>query len=104
MSYAPTEYYPITEGGNFRERDHDNFFEYDTHGEDADFLAETERFLFLREYNHRVWVNSRPVNDSGWRYALVKETVAYIVIDEDEYGKPVIEKWQLKNHVKYGEQ
>lgn len=91
MSYAPTEFYPITEGGNFRERDHDNFFEYDLHGEDK-----------FSEFPHRVFVNCNPAyGDGTWRYALVKKTVAYIVIDEDEYGQPVVQKWQIKNHDKW---
>ncbi len=97
MSYAPSKFYPLTKGGCFREKDTDNFFEYDKHD---DFIED----WILPDFCHRVWVNSRPVNDSGWRYALVKKTVAYIVIDEDEYGKPVIQKWHIKNHDKYGEQ
>jgi hypothetical protein len=32
---------------------------------------------------------------------VVKKTVAYIVIDEDDCGKPVIEKWQLKKNIQY---
>jgi hypothetical protein len=47
-------------------------------------------------------VSDRPVNDSGWRYALVKKTVAYIVVDEDDTGRAVIEKWQIKGHRVYG--
>ena len=29
------------------------------------------------------------------------KTRAYIVTDEDEYGKPVVEKWYIKNHRDY---
>jgi hypothetical protein len=73
MAFAPSAVYPIREGGAFIEKDHGNLFEYDLHGESL-----------LPEYPHRVWVSENPVNDSGWRYALVKKTVAYIVVDEDE--------------------
>lgn len=45
-----------------------------------------------------MWVSERPINDSGWRYALVKKTVAYIVVDEDDSGRAVIEKWSIKGH------
>jgi len=39
------------------------------------------------------------VNDPhgfGVRYADIKKTVAYVAIDEDQNGFPVIEKWQIK--------
>jgi hypothetical protein len=38
---------------------------------------------------------------TGWRYATVKKTVAVIVVDEDEFGLPVTEKWQLKKMNEY---
>lgn len=31
------------------------------------------------------------------RYAKVLKTVAYVVVDEDDYGAPVIEKWPVKS-------
>jgi len=31
----------------------------------------------------------------------VKKTVAVIVVDEDEYGLPVTEKWYIKGHKEY---
>ena len=33
--------------------------------------------------------------------AKVLKTVAYILLDEDEYGEPVIEKWKIKKHNVY---
>ena len=87
MAFAPSAVYPIREGGAFIEKDHGNFFEYDLHGESP-----------LPEYPHRVWVSENPVNDSGWRYALVKKTVAYIVVDEDDSGQPVVQKWSINGH------
>jgi hypothetical protein len=87
MAFAPSAVYPIREGGAFIEKDHGNLFEYDLHGGSL-----------LPEYPHRVWVSENPVNDSGWRYALVKKTVAYIVTDEADDGQPVVEKWSIKGH------
>ena len=87
MAFAPSAVYPIREGGAFIEKDHGNFVEYDLHGESQ-----------LPEYPHRVWVSENPVNDSGWRYALVKKTVAYIVVDEDDSGQPVVQKWSINGH------
>jgi hypothetical protein len=37
----------------------------------------------------------------GVRYARVLKTVAYVAVDEDEMGLPVVEKWSLKNHNPY---
>ena len=34
----------------------------------------------------------------GYRYAVVKKTVAYIAVDEDEYGLPVMVKWRIYSH------
>jgi hypothetical protein len=34
----------------------------------------------------------------GYRYARVLKTVAYIAVDEDEYGLPVVEKWDITSH------
>ena len=87
MAFAPSAVYPIREGGAFIEKDHGNLFEYDLHGEDT-----------FAGYTHRVWVSENPVNDSGWRYALVKKTVVYIVTDEADDGQPVVQKWSIKAH------
>ena len=87
MAFAPSAVYPIREGGAFIEKDHGNLFEYDLHGGSL-----------LPEYPHRVWVSENPVNDSGWRYALVKKTVVYIVTDEADDGQPVVQKWSIKAH------
>lgn len=39
----------------------------------------------------------------GIRYAIVKKTVVYVCVNEDEDGKPVVEKWNIKNHVVYNQ-
>lgn len=93
MAYAPVDY---TWGdhldqivGAFTEKSAGNWFEYEKNSEDTEFGS---------EYPHKVWVgNPIPGLESGWRYAKVLKTVAYIVVDEDEYGKPVTEKWFIKS-------
>jgi len=77
--------------GVFVEKDVGNFFEY-SHNDDPISVCE--------DFPHKVWVGGI-VNDHGWRYANVKKTVAYIVTDEDEFGLPVIEKWDIKKHREY---
>lgn len=37
------------------------------------------------------------VCDGSVRFAIVKKTVAYVAIDEDEDGKPVVEKWKIRH-------
>tara|TARA_B110000503_G_scaffold5725_1_gene7905 strand:+ start:250 stop:528 length:279 start_codon:yes stop_codon:yes gene_type:complete len=78
--------------GRFVEKDAGNTFEYSIN----DDLSMPEYYKFP----HIVWVGGL-VNDQGYRYATVKKTVAYIVTDEDEYGNPVIEKWNIKQNVAY---
>ena len=76
--------------GLIREKEFGNEFYYSLNDPKDSWLP-------VVNYPHRVWVGRdiELVNDQGWRYANVKKTVAYIVIDEDEYGQPVIEKWSL---------
>jgi len=35
--------------------------------------------------------------DGSVRFAIVKKTVAYVVIDQDENGLPVVEKWTIRH-------
>ena len=95
-------YYTYTENpiGNFIEKNYGNNFEYSKNDERDEYSVS-----MAAEYPHRVWVGGEGVAGmSGWRYAIVKKTVAYIVTDEDELGNPVTEKWQIKNHDYYQEQ
>ena len=39
------------------------------------------------------------ITNDGFRYANIKETVAEIAIDEDEYGNPIVDKWQIYSHI-----
>ena len=45
---------------------------------------------------HEVFVGDGSTNGNQIRFARVLNTVAYVVVDEDEYGAPVIEKWNIK--------
>lgn len=70
--------------GIFREKEKGNFFTF-TERETSD------NWLSLEDYPHYVHVID------GVRYARVLKTVAYIVVDESNDGKPIIEKWQIKH-------
>ena len=39
-------------------------------------------------------------NKDEVRFARILQTVAYVVVDEDEYG-PITEKWYLKKNVPF---
>ena len=77
--------------GCFTEKEYGKHFEYSVNDE---FFNVFEG----QHYPHKVWVGD--VVGQGWRYAMVKKTVAYVVVDEDENG-PVVEKWNLKKNTKY---
>ena len=55
--------------------------------------------VFCEDFPHKIWVGDHI--GSPYRYGLVKKTVAYICVDEDEFGLPVVEKWNLKKNVEY---
>ena len=74
--------------GSFVEKSAGMTHEYSLIGDDG--------LLWLgEEYPHKLWTLD------GYRYARVLKTVAYIVVDEDEYGIPVVEKWNIKQHRKF---
>jgi len=53
-------------------------------------------------YPHKVYL-SNEVHGQGWRHALVKRGVAYVVVDEREDNGTVwnvIERWSISSHVK----
>lgn len=82
--------------GYFIERDAGNIFEYDMERDYQEFFLAGK----MREFPHRVWVTEPWKHDCGYRRALVKKTVVYIVVDEDENGA-IIEKWYLRNNQQY---
>ena len=79
--------------GCFVEKDSGNSFEYSHNDDEFDWLDN-------EEYPHKIWVGGI-VNDAGYRYGRVLKTRAYIVVDEDEYGRPVVEKWYFKDNWEY---
>tara|TARA_B110000977_G_C10802265_1_gene386771 strand:- start:86 stop:346 length:261 start_codon:yes stop_codon:yes gene_type:complete len=85
MALAPMNYELVL--GEFTEKEHNNYFQYSENPDD---------FEWCTEFPHIVWVG-----DHKTRYANVKKTVAYVCVDEDEYGRPVVEKWLLKKNVQY---
>ena len=57
----------------------------------------THEFGLQHGFTHEVCVDTRGIaGDYGFRFAEVKKTVAYMAVDEDEFGQPVIEAWPIK--------
>lgn len=75
--------------GVFTEREVGNYFEYS--------LNDDPNTPFNEDFPHKIWVGD------GYRYGNVKKTVAVICVDEDAYGYPVTQKWQIKQHREYAQ-
>ena len=46
------------------------------------------------DFPHKLETNDK----QGFRYARITATRAYIAVDEDAYGNPVIETWTIYSH------
>ena len=92
MAYYTHTKNPI---GAFQEKDTGNWFEFSNNDEPwNNHLGE--------DFPHKVWVGGEGVcGMTGWRFANVMKTRAVIVVDEDEFGLPVVEKWYTKKHREY---
>lgn len=98
MAYAPLSTYRDRDNtivGQFVEEEFGHTFEYSTH--DEFLMSPLAHGGKNVNFPHRVWVGGT-VNDSGWRHALVKGTVAHVIVDEREDGSWTIEKWKIKRH------
>ena len=104
MAFASeTTYFDRGDGsilGSFIEKEHGHLFEFSKNNE-----------MFHTSYPHKVWVTTPWRMDSGWRFAKVLKTVAY-VLTNDQDGQDVVleedatllsrEEWLQKhgeNHV-----
>ena len=78
--------------GTFVEKDFGEYFEYSLNPDHGGFVDH-------EQFPHIIWLGCKGIcGDQGYRYARVLKTVAYVVTDEDDYGKPVVEKWYLKKN------
>jgi hypothetical protein len=74
--------------GSFRHKDTEAFFEYSERlAPNCDWAPDLPHQLFM--------------SDGSVRAANIKQTVAYVAIDEDAEGRPVLERWPLKQHRHY---
>lgn len=98
MAYAP---YTNDQRGNrpailgaFREVEYGGTFEYSTrkNGDGNDPFGGWAS----ADYPHMIWTGDREL-----RIARVLKTCAYVVIDEDDKGNPVVEKWTIRAHRGY---
>jgi len=87
MALAPMSVEPVL--GEFTEKDCGNYFHYSEND---------DPFNWCEDFPHKIWVGGL---GQQYRYGLVKKTVAYVCVDEDEFGLPVVEKWFLKKNVEF---
>ena len=93
MTYAPYQNdrrEPSHQGlilGQFLSSETDVLFEYARRTDDG--------WLLSKEFPHQIFVTD------STRYALIKKTIAYIVVDEAADGSPVVERWPIKRHQQY---
>jgi hypothetical protein len=92
MSFAPAPDQRLVIGG-FQHKVTGKWFEFRTLVQRTDWIPVG--------FDYEIYVCSRPVNDSGIRYAKILKTVAHVVIDEDADCKPVIQVWPIKDLVFY---
>jgi len=94
MAFADsTTYFDLGDGtilGMFHEKEFGGLFEFSKNPVRAVWDGV--------DYPHLVWVNS---HNPETRYAIVKKTVAYVIVDEDDEGNAVVEKWNIKEHSLY---
>lgn len=84
MSYSSTDIDYRTIAGCFQHKGTKKVFEY---------RKSAGNFAGMP---HEIFVGDGSTNGNQIRFARVLNTVAYIVMDEDEFGAPVIEKWSIK--------
>ena len=104
MAFADTStYFDTGDGsiiGGFEEKEHGNFFEFSS-------ASEEEVDNSFGTISHRIWVTTPWKSkegytmDCGYRLGNVLKTVAYLVVDEDEFGESIVEKWNIKKHREY---
>ena len=85
---AETTYFDRGDGsilGSFTEKEYGKHFEFSTNNEPE-----------YPEYPHKVWVTTPWKMDSGWRFAKVMKTRAYVLTNDD-----VVEKWYHKKYTEY---
>lgn len=76
--------------GYFRNAETNAHFEYAERGE-AHYWREAR----ADEWTHIIFTGD------GTRVARVLKTRAYIAVDEDEFGRPIVERWRIKQHRQY---
>lgn len=70
--------------GEFQELEFKKYFEFKA--------ADADSWGSKKGYPYQIAVG--PLGET--RFADIKKTVVYVVIDEDENGNPVTEKWAIK--------
>lgn len=74
--------------GAFQEKEKGHWFTY---------RPTTDQWALQQGFLHEIDVLD------GYRFGNVKKTVAFIAVDEDEFGQAVVERWEIKKHTYYSQ-
>jgi len=63
------------------------------------YLPETRKYFSFRPTNNP-WAEKHELIHEidvldGLRFGIVRKSIAYIAIDEDQYGNPVLQRWEI---------
>lgn len=78
------------------------------HGDSGEFYVPDTRKYFTFRPTDDAWavkhdlIHAIDVLD-GIRFGIVRKGVAYVAVDEDQYGNPVIERWTITKRKTYQE-
>jgi len=90
MSYFRGSYIENRAMGSFTEREFGKHFEFRL----SDGTSPRQGTYGLDHgFQHEI-----AMCDGSVRFANVKKTVAYVVVNEGEDGSPIVEKWQIKDY------
>ena len=69
------------------------------------FLPETRKYFTFRPTTNP-WASQHDLTHEvdvldGVRFAIVRKTLAYVAVDEDQWGNPVLQKWMITKRKTY---
>jgi hypothetical protein len=63
------------------------------------YLPETKKYFGFRPTDNSWATKHELIHEidvlDGVRFGIVRKTIAYIAVDEDKYGNPVLQSWNI---------
>jgi len=71
------------------------------------YVPETRRYFTFKPTNNAWAISHDLIHEidvlDGVRFGIVRKGVAYVAIDENEYGAPVLDRWTITKRITYKE-